>query len=54
MIEEEDEEKDILEDEETILRKKIEDMNKEIDKQQNLHNKNSVLRGQVRENILIT
>ena len=29
-------------------------MNKEIDKQQNLHNRNSVLRGQVRENILIT
>lgn len=27
-------------------------MNKEIDKQQNLHNINSLLRGSVRENIL--
>lgn len=29
-------------------------MNKEIDKHQNLHDKNSSLRGYVRENILIT
>ena len=36
-VKEEDEEKEILEDEETILRKKIVEMNKEIDKQQNLH-----------------
>ena len=38
MIEEEDEEKDILEDEETILRKKIEDMNKEISRYIIKHN----------------
>jgi|LauGreDrversion4_2_1035121.scaffolds.fasta_scaffold957542_1 hypothetical protein len=50
----EEEEQEVLEDEETKLTKRIEEIDKEITKQKELHEGNKNLRKRVRENILIT
>lgn len=53
-LESEEKEHEVLEDEETKLTKRIEEIDKEITKQKELHEGNKNLRKRVRENILIT